>query len=397
MKKITALVLSCLLMLGIFGSAVWVSAQTPDLGGMTAFRFEGETLRVTKGTDENFEVVVYASDDTETDPVSSVDGEGNTLYSLPAEATGELQVAIKKAGGSYVFSGEGTGHIVVKKAATGDANLYLNGLTLTSGFTSVVAVNKDSTAKCNIFAVKDTVNTLTDSSLNNEDNNPDNQAAEDAVIKCKAASNVTLGGEGTLTVKGNAKNGIKANHLLTVTDEILLNVDAVDNGISGENTINIQSGKITVKTHQGDGIKCGADEEPVGTVNISGGTFVIDAYADGIQATAQLTVTAGTFDITCYGGYGSVYNGDDDSYPSAKGMKVSGSYTNENGEEVDATECVLNITGGRFVINSPDDAIHSDKDVAVEAGIFDLYTADDGVHAEYDTVIGRQGAEDTDL
>lgn len=397
MKKTVALLLSCFLILGAFASAVWVSAQSPDLSGLTSFLFNGNTLTVKKGSDENFEVVVYTSEDTETDPLSSTDDVGNTVYSLPSDATGELQIAIKKAGGSYLFSGEGTGHVVVKKAATGDANLYFNGLTLTSGFTSVVAVNKDSTAKCNLIAVKDTVNTLTDNALNNETNNPSNLAAENAVIKCKAASTVSVGGEGTLNIKGNAKNGIKANNVLTIDGSVKLNIDAMDDGISGENILTVNGGYITIKAKGGDGIKCGADDLAAGTVNIFDGSLDIDAYGDGIQATSDLNITGGVLDITCYGGHTATYNGDSDSYPSAKGLKVGGTYLNASGIEVDATQCNLNIEGGFFLINSPDDAIHSDKDVTITAGVLDLYTADDGVHANYTNTIGKKGGKDTDL
>ena len=397
MKKILAFTLSLLLVFGAFGSVVWVSAQNPDLSTLTSFVFNGNTVTVKQGTDSKFEVVVYSSQDVETAADFTTDSSGNTVYSVPSGVDGELEVAIKKAGGSYLFSGQGTGHIVVKKEATGDASLYLNGLTLTSGFTSVVAVNKGSSAKCNIIAVKDTVNTLTDNALNNEDNNPNNLAAENAVLKFKADSNVIIGGEGTLKVKANAKNGIKANNLLTITDSVILNIDAVDDGISGENTVNIEGGTLSITTKEGDGIKCGADDQPFGEINISGGNITINSYADGIQATSNLHITGGVFNITCFGGYTSTYNGDSDAYPSAKGLKASGSYTNESGVEVDATECSLVIEGGNFLINSPDDAIHSDKDVTVKAGMFDLYTADDGVHAEYDTVIGEQGGKDTDL
>ncbi len=396
MKKTVALILSYILILGIFGSAVWVSAQTPDLSGITSFAFKDNTVTVTEGTDTKYEVVVYASDTTETAPASTLSGE-STVYSVPSGVNGELRVVIKKSGGSYLFSGNGTGHIAVKKEATGDATLYLNGLTLTSGFTAVVSVNKNSTAKCNIIAVKGTTNTLTDNALNNEDNNPSNLAAENAVIKCKAASDVTLGGEGTLKIKANAKNGIKANHLFTIADSVTLNIEAADDGISGENTITMNGGYVTVKAKGGDGIKCGADDSETGTVNIVGGALTIDAYGDGIQATSRLNVTGGVLDITCYGGYTASYNGSSTAYPSAKGLKAGGTYLNASGVETEATECYIHISGGFIKISSPDDAIHSNKEVTITAGVLDLYSADDGVHADYTNTIGEKGGKDTDL
>ena len=148
MRRILAITLVFLLTFGVLGSAVWVSAQAPDLSALTSFVFNGNSVTVKTGGDTNYEVVVYSSDTTETAPASSADGSGNTVYSVPTGANGELRIVIKKSGGSYVFSGKGTGHIAVKKEATADANLYLNGLTLTSGFTAVLSVNKDSTAKC---------------------------------------------------------------------------------------------------------------------------------------------------------------------------------------------------------------------------------------------------------
>ncbi len=378
----------------IIGSAV--SLTDPIIEGMTAFIFNGNSVTVTDGTDTNYEIVVYHADDTETDPQTTEIGNSVT-YSVPAEDDGEISVAIKKAGGSYVFSGNGKGNITVKKGATNPSYLHLNGLTLSSSFTSVITVNKDSTALCTIYAMNGTANTLTDAEQNNSDLYPDNAAAESAVIKAKASSNVWILGNGTLNINGNAKNGIKGNGKLTIAGNVQLNVNAVDNGISGEDTVTVYSGNIDVTTHEGDGIKCGADDTPVGNITIYGGTITIDAYADGIQATANLTIHGGVFDITCFGGYTSTYDGDSDAYPSAKGLKASGSYTDENGVETDATECYLTINGGYFLINAPDDAIHSDKNIAITAGVFDLYSADDGIHSEYANVIGTKGANNTTL
>ena len=396
MKKVTAMLLSLLMIVGVWGTVPWVLAEAPDLQTLTTFVFNGNTLTVTEGTDTKYEVTVYASDTTETAPASTTSG-GSTVYSIPSNVSGELRVVIKKSGGSYVFSGNGTGHIAVKKEATADANLYFNGLTLTSGFTAVVSVNKDSTAKCNLIMVKGTVNTLTDSTANNDTTNPSNLSAENAVIKCKSATNVTIGGQGTLKVKANGKNGIKANNLLTIADGVILHIDAADDGISGENTITLENGVVNITSKSGDGIKCGADDAAVGTVNVCGGSLTINAYGDGIQATANLNVTGGVLDITCYGGYTASYNSSNSSTPSAKGLKASGTYLNASGVETEATECYINISGGFIQISSPDDAIHSNKDVTITAGVLDLYTADDGVHANYTNTIGKKGGTNTDL
>ena len=114
MKKAIAILLSLFMILGVWGVVPWVLAQTPDLSTLTTFVFNGNTLTVTEGTDTKYEVTVYASDTTETAPTTVTSG-GSTLYSIPSGAKGELRVVIKKSGGSYLFSGNGTGHIAVKK------------------------------------------------------------------------------------------------------------------------------------------------------------------------------------------------------------------------------------------------------------------------------------------
>ena len=84
--------------------------------------------------------------------------------------------------------------------------LVLNGLSLTSLTTAPIACNKS--AEVNIVVAPGTTNTLTDSAQNNDDNYPDNGDAENAVIKCKDGSQVTISGSGTLVV--NAKgNGLE--------------------------------------------------------------------------------------------------------------------------------------------------------------------------------------------
>ncbi len=400
----TALALLLAVLMSVFALPVALAEDAaPDLTGLTAFVFNGASVTVTEGADANYDVVVVTSDGTESSPASLTNADGSVTYSVPDETTGgELQVGIKKKGGSYVFSGEGTGSIVVKKQATGDAILYLNGLTLTSAFTALITVNKDSTAACTVHAVAGTVNNLTDAVQNNDEVYTANAMAENAVIKGKAGSTLVITGGGTLNLTANGKNGIKANNLLTIEGDVTLNVTAPDNGISGENQITINSGAVTVTTREGDGIKAAADDQPVGALVINGGTVTVDSYGDCLQATASVTITGGTLDLTAYGGHAVTYNGDSDAYPSAKGIKVSGDYTVTDETtgaqtEVAATDCQLVISGGVFTINTPDDAIHSDQDVTITGGRFTIQTADDAIHAEYVTTLGAQNGADTDL
>ncbi len=399
MRKVIALLFTVAMLFGI--TAYCVSAAGTDLNSYTSFVFDGNSVTVSEGSSNYYEVLVIDKSENETAPNESTDEKGNTVYSLPDGSDGILQVSIKKKGGSYVFSGNGTGAIKVAKEGTADAVIYLNGLTLNSDFTSSIVANKNHTGTVTVCVVKDTVNTLSDSVYNNDDVYTDNAVAEKAVIKAKAGTNLVICGEGTLNINANGKNGIKAATSLTIND-VTLNIDALDNGISGENEVTINSGVFKIKSAEGDGIKSCADDTPTGDITINGGTFDIDVLCDGIQATMNLNINGGTFNIVTYNGYNDKnYDGDDDSYPSAKGLKASGSYvvTDDSGNEteVDATGCQLNVTGGTFDLNCADDAVHSDGDLTITGGTFTISSGDDAIHSEYITTIGAEDSDNANL
>ena len=119
-----------------------------------------------------------------------------------------------KIDGTYVLSGScADGSVTVKKGTTGVV-LVLDGLTLTCGDSAAIACNKST--EVTIVAADGTVNALADTEQNNDETYPDNDSAENAVIKCKDGSQVTLCGSGTLNVTANGKNGVKSG---ATTDE----------------------------------------------------------------------------------------------------------------------------------------------------------------------------------
>lgn len=229
------------------------------------------------------------------------------------------------AAGTYVFSGDcDNGSITVKKGVTG-VTIVLNGLTL------------------------------------------------------------AIGGTGTLTVDGNAKNGIKgaADAVITVA-EVKLNINAANDGLSCDDELNITGGTLSI-TAGGDAVKASPDtddtENPdttsLGNVTISGGTLTLNATEDGIQADGDLTISGGTFDVTANGGHTTTLTNDS---ASCKGFKAGGALT---------------VTGGTLTVDSADDALHANTDVTISGGTLTLATGDDGVHADNDLVIGTKGASST--
>lgn len=276
------------------------------------------------------------------------------------------------AAGTYVFSGDcDNGSITVKKGVTG-VTIVLNGLTLTNDDSAAITLNK--TAEASLIAAAGTTNTVADT---------EGPSDENAAVKVKSGAALAIGGTGTLTVDGNAKNGIKgaADAVITVA-EVKLNINAADDGLSCDDELNITGGTLNI-TAGGDAVKASPDtgENPdttsLGNVTISGGTLTLSAAADGIQADGDLTISGGTFHVKTNGGHTTALT--DDS-ASCKGFKAGGALT---------------VTGGTLTVDSADDALHANTDVTISGGTLTLATGDDGVHADNDLVIGTKGASST--
>lgn len=278
------------------------------------------------------------------------------------------------AAGTYVFSGDcDNGSITVKKGVTG-VTIVLNGLTLTNDDSAAITLNK--TAEASLIAAAGTTNTVADTEGSSDEN---------AAVKVKSGAALAIGGKGTLTVDGNAKNGIKgaADAVITVA-EVKLDINAADDGLSCDDELNITGGTLNI-TAGGDAVKASPDtgdtENPdttsLGNVTISGGTLTLNATGDGIQADGDLTISGGTFHVKTNGGNTTALT--DDS-ASCKGFKAGKTLT---------------VTGGTLTVDSADDALHAGTDVTISGGTLTLATGDDGVHADNDLVIGTRGASST--
>lgn len=277
------------------------------------------------------------------------------------------------AAGTYVFSGDcNDGSITVKKGVTG-VTLVLNGLTLTNADSAAITLNK--TAEAALIAAAGSENTVADTAGANDEN---------AAVKVKSGAALSLSGTGTLSACGNAKNGIKgASDAVITVDELTLNIEAADDGLSCDDELTIKGGRVNI-TAGGDAVKASPDtddaENPdttsLGNVTVSGGTITLNAANDGVQADGNLTISGGTFAVTANGGHTTALI--DDS-ASCKGLKAGKTLT---------------VSGGTFTVDSADDALHA-NDVTVSGGTLTLASGDDAVHADNDLVVGVQGSSST--
>ncbi len=278
-------------------------------------------------------------------------------------ATAEGSTLTITAAGTYSLRGTlNDGQIIVDTDDDDLVWLVLNGVEIRS--TSSASIYVVDAAEVVIVLADGTQNTLTDGTTYVL---PDPTSDEPNAALFSTAD-LTITGDGTLTVHGNYNDGIASKDGLVIAGGTLT-VDAVDDGIRGKDYIVVKDGYITVNA-QGDGLKSDNEEDAsLGYVAIEQGTLTIDAGGDAITAQSDVLIAGGNFVLATGGGSGSYV----DETTSAKGIKGLASVT---------------IDGGTFTIDAADDAIHSNGVIVVNDGSYTIATGDDGIHADTSLTIG---------
>lgn len=341
-------------------------------------------------------------------------------------------VTISKEG-CYLISGElEDGQIIVDAGDSDKVQLVLDKASIHCSTGSAILVRNADKVKVTLAA--DSENELSDGTeYQTDDDNPD------AALFSK--DDLVINGSGSLTVQGNYKHGIAGNDDLVITGG-RLTVNSLSHALRGKDSVAILDGTF-VLTSQKDGIQASNTEDSTkGWVQIDGGNFTIQSSGDGIQAETNLSIYDGSFTITSGGG---AVNGADhtenrgggfgrpggnrpdsangQTSPEMPSQPAEGSQTpsempsqpaegeqSSSGNESDYSELIFDpddfddtstddsdttvstkgikagnallIQQGTFVIDSADDAIHSNYSVTIDGGSFQLSSGDDGIHAE---------------
>ncbi len=278
----------------------------------------------------------------------SAEGQGVTVDGSTATIT---------AAGTYSLTGSlSDGKIVVNSTDTGTVRLILNGASIYNSTSSPIYVQN---AEKTIIVLAD----QTENSVSDGTSYVFESADEDepnAAIFSK--SDLTIYGNGTLTVNGNYNDGIASKDGLILSGGTVL-VNAVDDGIRGKDYLVVKDGNITV-TAQGDGLKADNEEDATkGFIYVEKGTLDVTSGGDAIQAATDVVVTDGEIRLTSGGGSNHAISAD----ASAKGIKGTTS---------------VSLDGGTFVVDSADDALHSNGSLVINSGTFTLSSGDDGIHSE---------------
>lgn len=260
--------------------------------------------------------------------------------------------------GIYVLSGSATEvTISIETDDSSKVQLVLDGVTITNtDFPCIYVKNAD---KVFITTTSGSENSLsvTGSFLTDGDTNTD------AVIFSK--DDLTLNGLGTLTIS-SSDNGITSKNDLTITGGTYNITSENGSGLEAHDSIAICDGTFNITAHDGIHAK-DSDDDTVGFISISGGTFTINASDDGIHATTILEIDNGTFNITALEGLEATEIQINDGT-----INISASDDGINAAQKSTSYSIfIEINGGTITIEMGDgdtDGIDSNGDLTINGG-----------------------------
>jgi len=304
--------------------------------------------------------------------------------------------------GTYILTGTLTdGQILVSAPADAKTQLVLRGASIHSSSSAALYVK---TAD-KVFVTLEGENTLTggESFTAIDENNID------GAVYSKA--DLTFNGSGSLSVSAPAGHGIVGK------DDVVFaggsyEITCASHGVDANDSVRITGADFTVASGK-DAIHAeNTDDASLGFVYIENGTFLLSAEGDGISAGATMQIKGGSFDITCGGGSengakqssdnwggfgggmmpGGMGGGKGPGNKGGPGGMSFGSVTADTSEDSTSMKGIksggdMTISGGIFVVDSADDAVHSNASLTVSGGSFTVATGDDGFHAEENLTI----------
>lgn len=282
---------------------------------------------------------------------------GNTISVDPAVATISGSTVTLTQTGTYRIIGTlDNGQVIVNNTDDELIRLLLHNASITNS-TSAPLYIQDAN-KAIIYLEEGTENSLADG-VNYTFANADEDEPNATLF---SKTDLTIFGEGSLSVKGNYNDGISSKDGLILKSGNF-SVTAKDDGIRGKDYLYVKSGTYTILA-SGDGLKSDNDEDTAkGFISIEDGTFNISAGADGLQAETDLLIADGNFTITSGGGSAASVASEESAKALKGGVNVI-------------------VEAGTFSVNAADDAVHSNINTVINGGVFTIATGDDGLHAD---------------
>ncbi len=308
-----------------------------------------------ENNDSDFEESGDYSWDTSTEVNIIFNGSSITVEGDGATVSGSI-VTVSSVGNYNISGTLDDGQLIVNTDDEGIVRLILNSTNMTCSNSAPIFVeNADKTV---VVLTAGTENYLTDGSSYVYDSSDEDEP--NATLFSK--DNLSIYGEGSLTIDANYNDGITSKDGLVINSGTIT-VTSVDDGIRGKDFLIVKGGSISV-TAGGDGFKSDNDEDTsCGYISIEAAEIQITSSGDAMQAETDVLISSGTIDVKSGGG--SSYSVSSTS--SAKGIKAGVQFI---------------IEGGTLDINSSDDALHSNESITINDGTITVSAGDDGIHAD---------------
>ena len=267
--------------------------------------------------------------------------------------------------GTYALSGTLADGRIVVNAPGAEVTLLLQNADITCSYGSPLYVYK---AACvTVYLAADSQNVLTDGESYTFDDALSSASDEEPNACLYSKADLILAGTGSLTVNANYKNGITCKDTLCI-EQATLHVTAKNHGINGKDSCTVTDATVCVVSG-GDALRSTNDTDAsLGFIRITDSDLTLTSGEDGIQAETALTISGGSCTIVAGGGSSASLAQD----ASAKGLKSGVS---------------LLVSGGEFLLDCADDAVHTNGDAEISGGSFSISTGDDGIHADGSTRI----------
>lgn len=342
------------------------------------------------GYDESAAVRIELAGSTATANSDSVKINGSTV-TITEEAT-------------YIVSGTlDDGMLIVNCNDNAKLQLVLDGANITSA----------TSAALYILEADKVFLTLAEGSENSLINGGSFEAIDDNNIDGALFSkqDLTLNGQGSLTVTSPAGHGIACKDDLVITSGAYT-VNAASHGLDANDSVRIANAQLTLNAGK-DGIHAeNSDDADLGFVYVSSGSLSIEAEGDGISVGAYGQFEGGSFTVMAgggsengskassgnYGGFPGGWGGGMGGRPGRGGFESTASVTTETDSSATSMKGIkaegsLLFSDGSFTIDSADDAIHTNVSATINGGTFQIASGDDAIHAE-DTLTVTGGTAD---
>lgn len=290
--------------------------------------------------------------------------------------------------GTYVLSGTlNNGMVIVNAGETDKLQIVLAGVSISCATSAPIYIRQAD----KVFL------TLAEGSENTLVNGGNFTAVDENNIDGTlfARQDLTINGNGTLSIDSPAGHGIVCKDDLSITGGVCT-IRSASHGIDANDSVRINTTSLTIDAGK-DAIHAeNSDDSALGFVYISAGTFSMESEGDGISAGSYMQLAGGIFNILSGGGSENSTKTHSDSYgdfmgggpggmgrpsgsPRSGNAKASTESTSMKG--LKATGGIL-LSSGEFTINSADDAIHSNDSVTINGGTLEIKTGDDAIHAD---------------